>query len=103
MQALIADTLWQQADILRMRSGSAVTVRPADSDDADALQAYFRGLSAQSRYSRLMGAVSEISRAELDKFTHASFTPVAPPVFHWSLRCGATTVLRSSSAKPVTC
>ena len=81
MQALIVDALWQQADILRMRSGAAVTVRPADSDDADALQAYFRGLSAHSRYSRLMGAVSEISRAELDKFTHVSFTSVGAASF----------------------
>lgn len=61
-------------DILRTRSGASVTVRLAEPDDAAGLKLYFASLSWQSRYSRLMGAVSEISARELYRFSH-----VEPP------------------------
>ena len=45
-----------------------LALRPARPSDGDALQSYFRGLSAQSRYNRILGAanglpVSELARA----------------------------------------
>jgi RimJ/RimL family protein N-acetyltransferase len=50
--------------------GAVVTVRLACEADADALQAYFRGLSPRSRYNRLMGAASELPAGLLEAFTH---------------------------------
>jgi GNAT superfamily N-acetyltransferase len=45
-----------------------LALRPARPSDGDALQSYFRGLSPQSRYNRILGAanglpVSELARA----------------------------------------
>jgi GNAT superfamily N-acetyltransferase len=40
-------------------------LRPARSGDGDALQAYVRGLSLQSRYNRFLGATSELPASEL--------------------------------------
>ena len=42
MTALRLDDLRQYSDMLRLRSGAAVTVRFVESRDAEALQAYFR-------------------------------------------------------------
>jgi GNAT superfamily N-acetyltransferase len=42
-----------------------LALRPARSGDGDALQAYVRGLSRQSRYNRFLGAVSELPASEL--------------------------------------
>jgi GNAT superfamily N-acetyltransferase len=45
------------------------------------LQNYFRSLSVRSRYNRLMGAISELPRTQLEKFIHVgdgnSFSVVA--------------------------
>lgn len=70
MLALDLDHLDQYSDHLRSRSGALVTVRFVAPEDAAALQAYFRGLSVQSRYNRLMGAASELPAGQLDAFTH---------------------------------
>jgi GNAT superfamily N-acetyltransferase len=40
-------------------------LRPARSSDGDALQSYVRGLSAQSRYNRFLGAANELPPSEL--------------------------------------
>src|SRR5215469_17427865 len=42
-----------------------LALRPAHSDDGDALQSYIRGLSWQSRYNRFLGAASELPASEL--------------------------------------
>jgi RimJ/RimL family protein N-acetyltransferase len=63
--------LRQHSDILRLRTDQSVTVRFAEPDDAEALQAYFRSLSVRSRYNRFLGAMSELSPTELDHFIHA--------------------------------
>jgi GNAT superfamily N-acetyltransferase len=42
-----------------------LALRPARLSDGDALQAYVRGLSPQSRYNRCLGAASELSASEL--------------------------------------
>lgn len=70
MKPLDLDRLRQYSDILRARSGEFVTVRFVEPGDADALQDYFRALSARSRYNRLMGAASELPQTQLEKFVH---------------------------------
>ncbi len=45
-------------------------LRPIGPRDAGILQAYVRGLSQESRYSRFFGALYELPPAELDRVTH---------------------------------
>jgi RimJ/RimL family protein N-acetyltransferase len=81
MKPLDLSELQQVSDVLLTGSGDLVTVRFALPQDAEALQNYFRSLSAHSRYNRLMGAASELPQAQLEKFVHlgkdGSFTVVA--------------------------
>jgi acetyltransferase len=49
--------------------GRQVTARPARPDDAEQIQAYVRGLSPSSRYFRFLGAISELSAAEISRAT----------------------------------
>ena len=51
--------------IFRLPGGEAVTIRPIRPHDADRLQDHFRGLSAQSRRNRFLGAVSELPPHEI--------------------------------------
>lgn len=60
----------RHSDVLRSRRGEAVTVRFVEPRDAEALQAYFRSLSSRSRYSRFLGAASELPAAELERSIH---------------------------------
>jgi GNAT superfamily N-acetyltransferase len=71
MNRLRFDELRQHSDVLRSRSGRAVTVRFVEPGDAEALQAYFRALSVRSRYNRFLGAMSELPQNELVHFIHA--------------------------------
>ncbi len=64
------NNLGRYTDVLRLRGGKTLTVRFLEPHDADALLAYFRSLSQRSRYSRLMGAASELPPSELDKALH---------------------------------
>jgi len=57
-------------DVVRLSTNETLIVRFVTLDDADVLQAYFRSLSTQSRYNRLMGAASELPPSELDKTLH---------------------------------
>jgi RimJ/RimL family protein N-acetyltransferase len=57
-------------DRLRLRDGRTLTVRFVDVDEGEALQSYFRKLSMQSRHSRFLGAMSELSASELGHFIH---------------------------------
>ena len=57
MSALRFDDLKQYSDVLRARSGEAVTVRFVEPRDAEELQNYFRSLSTRSRYNRFLGAM----------------------------------------------
>jgi RimJ/RimL family protein N-acetyltransferase len=71
MTALRLDDLRQHTDILRLRSGKAISVRFVEPRDAAALQDYFRSLTVRSRYNRFLGAMSELPPTELDHFIHA--------------------------------
>lgn len=51
-------------------SGEKVTCRPIRPEDAGIEQAFVRGLSKESKYSRFMGEVSELTPEMLDRFTH---------------------------------
>jgi RimJ/RimL family protein N-acetyltransferase len=70
MTALRFDELRQYSDVLRSRSGSAVTVRFVEPRDAEELQSYFRALSTRSRYNRFLGAMSELPKSLLEHFIH---------------------------------
>lgn len=70
MTALRLDDLRQHTDVLRSRSGEAVTVRFVEPRDADSIQNYFAGLSTGSRYNRFFGAMSQLPPALLDRFIH---------------------------------
>ena len=60
----------RHTDHLRLRDGKTLTVRFVGAGEGEALQHYFRQLSVQSRHSRFLGAMSELSASELDHFTH---------------------------------
>ena len=70
MTTMRLDDLRQYSDVLRSQRGDSVTVRFVEPRDAEALQNYFRSLSAGSRYSRLLGAASELPPSELEHFIH---------------------------------
>ena len=70
MIALRLNDLRQHSDVLRLRTGKSVTVRFVEPRDSEALQGYFRSLSVRSRYNRFLGAISELPKTELYRFTH---------------------------------
>jgi GNAT superfamily N-acetyltransferase len=81
MTTLRFDNLKQYSDVLRSRQGERITVRFVEPRDGKELQNYYRSLSARSRYNRFLGAMSELPKPVLDRFTHVSpaagFTVVA--------------------------
>jgi len=101
MTALRFDDLRQHSDILRLRTGKPVTVRFVEPDDAEALQAYFRSLSTQSRYNRFLGAMRELPPNVLDAFVHVGeadrFSVVAVMTIFGAIRLFGDT-LRSNDA-----
>lgn len=66
----VLGNLGRYTDVVRLKDGKPLTVRFIEPKDADALLFYFRSLSRQSRYNRLMGAASELPPSELDKALH---------------------------------
>jgi GNAT superfamily N-acetyltransferase len=59
-----------QSSVFRLPGGESVMVRVIRPQDADRLQAYMRNLSAPTRRNRFLGAVSELTPAELERLTH---------------------------------
>ncbi|MBV8701400.1 GNAT family N-acetyltransferase [Bradyrhizobium sp.] len=72
MNALRLDDLGHYSDILYTRRGDRLALRFVEPADAEALQHYVRGLSSASRYNRFFGALGELPKALLDRFTHIS-------------------------------
>jgi len=70
MTAMRLDQLRQYSDILRTRSGEALTVRFVEPRDAEELRHYFRSLSMSSRYNRFFRPVSEVPSSLLEQFIH---------------------------------
>ena len=52
-----------------MKGGDLYTIRPIRPDDADMLQAFARGLSAESRYFRFASAMTELPPRMLARYT----------------------------------
>ena len=81
MTALRLDDLKQYSDVLRAKNGSEIKVRFVEPRDREELQNYIRSLSQGSRYSRFLGALSELPKTELERFIHVGeadrFTVVA--------------------------
>jgi GNAT superfamily N-acetyltransferase len=63
-----ADITWSPV-VQTLPGGERVTIRVVRPQDADALQAYFRGLSAESRYRRFLGALAELTTRQLARLT----------------------------------
>jgi GNAT superfamily N-acetyltransferase len=65
----------ERADIARRRisqtlpGGERILIRAVRPPDAGALQAYFRGLSGESRYRRFLGALAELTAKQLARLT----------------------------------
>lgn len=70
MAMIRLDDLRQYPDVLRTRHGEVLTARFVDPRDAEALQNYFRSLTANSRYKRFHGAASELPPSLLQDFIH---------------------------------
>jgi RimJ/RimL family protein N-acetyltransferase len=60
-------------DVLELRGGRRITVRPVLPQDGAALQAFVRNLSAESRRQRFLGGVSELSAALLERLTRIDY------------------------------
>jgi len=58
-----------EADVV-LRDGSTMHIRPIRPTDADALQQFHRGQSAQSTYFRFFAPMERLSDRDLDRFTH---------------------------------
>ena len=65
-----AATLTAHPAVFRLPGGEAVTIRPIRPDDAGRLQEHFRSLSLDSRLSRFLGAVNELTPREIARLTH---------------------------------
>lgn len=52
-----------------LRGGEQYTIRPVRPDDAEMLQAFVRGLSAESRYFRFVSSISELPARMLSRYT----------------------------------
>ena len=70
MATMRLDDLRQYSDVLRTRHGEVGTARFVEPRDAEALQNYFRSLTANSRYKRFLGAASELPPSLLGDFIH---------------------------------
>jgi RimJ/RimL family protein N-acetyltransferase len=69
MADVVAETGFPPLDV-RLRDGRLVTMRAVRPEDRDALQAAVTKLSPESRYSRFMSAVLELSPQMLERGIH---------------------------------
>ena len=60
-------------DVLELRGGRRITVRPVLPQDGPVLQAFVRHLSAESRRQRFLGSMSELPTALLDRLTRIDY------------------------------
>jgi GNAT superfamily N-acetyltransferase len=57
-------------ELVTLKDGTGVLVRPLGPDDAPLLESAFSQLSAESRYKRFLGPKPRLSPAEVEFFTH---------------------------------
>jgi GNAT superfamily N-acetyltransferase len=67
MTLLQPEQLRQFADVLRLRTGAAMTVRFVEPDDVEGLRRYFRALSSRTHYNRFLGATRGVPPAEFER------------------------------------
>ena len=70
MATMRLDDLGQYSDVISTRDGETVNVRFVEPRDAEAVQNYFRSLTAASRYRRFLGAARELPPSLLEDFIH---------------------------------
>ncbi|MGO3857873.1 MAG: bifunctional acetate--CoA ligase family protein/GNAT family N-acetyltransferase [Neisseriaceae bacterium] len=56
-----------------LKDGTEVVVRPSRPEDAEALQAFVRNLSDESRYNRFMSSIKQLSQNVLVRFTQLDY------------------------------
>ena len=61
-------------DVMHLPAGTRVMLRPILPQDVELQRAFFRSLSAHSRYSRFMTRVNELPRALAERFTRIDYT-----------------------------
>ena len=66
MAAIVPEAGFSPVD-LQLRDGQRVTLRAVRPQDRDALQAAIKGLSQESRYTRFMSALRELSPQMLER------------------------------------
>lgn len=62
--------LRQFADVLRLRTGTAMTIRFVEPGDVEPLRRYFQGLSKDTHYSRFLGATRDLPQSEYERMLH---------------------------------
>jgi GNAT superfamily N-acetyltransferase len=67
MTPLQPQTLRQFADVLRLRTGAAMTVRFVEPGDVEALRRYFAALSVRTHYNRFLGATRGLPSSEYER------------------------------------
>ena len=60
-------------DVVRVADGSRITIRPTMPQDVELLRAFFRTLSAESRYGRFMTPLRELPYALAERFTNIDY------------------------------
>jgi len=85
-----------RADVCVLRPkgipGSGLVLRPARFSDGDALQGYFRALSPQSRYNRVLAAANELAPSELARALAANGRDRRTLLLTWAAETGETVV-----------
>jgi len=61
-------------DVMHLPAGTRVMLRPILPQDVELQRAFFRSLSAHSRYSRFMTRVNELPQALAERFTRIDYT-----------------------------
>ncbi len=85
----------------RLRNGGRVTFRIVRPDDADAIQAFVRGLSEESRYLRFFSGIGQLSPAMLERFTRPDY-PHNCALLATAIENGVEHVIATARFEPTT-
>jgi GNAT superfamily N-acetyltransferase len=67
MTVLQPEQLRQFADVLRLQTGAAMTVRFVEPDDIEGLRRYFDTLSGRTHYNRFLGATRGLPSSQFER------------------------------------
>jgi RimJ/RimL family protein N-acetyltransferase len=70
MTPLQPQELRQFADVLRLRTGDALTIRFVEPGDVETLGRYFESLSTRTHYNRFLGATRQVPSSEYERMLH---------------------------------